>query len=120
MTQAQVKSTHLKVENMISSKGNKIANQFVIEEYLHYSGSGSYTVKRKTFQSYNSIIARITGDPMGPDYIELDSKYWNYSNTTSKYRRLFLGEGTKQTEAKIKSGEYVLTDLNTNEVKKVA
>ena len=120
MTQEQVKSTHLKVENMISSKGNKIANQFVIEEYLHYSGSGSYTVKRKTFQSYNSIIARITGDPMGPDYIELDSKYWNYSNTTAKYRRLFLGEGTKQTEAKIKSGEYVLTDLNTNEVKKVA
>ena len=120
MTQEQVKSTHLKVENMISSKGNKIANQFVIEEYLHYSGSGSYTVKRKTFQSYNSIIARITGDPMGPDFIELDSKYWNYSNTTSKYRRLFLGEGTKQTEAKIKSGEYVLADLNTSKLKEVA
>jgi hypothetical protein len=120
MTQEQVKSTHLKVENMISSKGNKIANQFVIEEYLHYSGSGSYTVKRKTFQSYNSIIARITGDPMGPDFIELDSTYWNYSNTTSKYRRLFLGEGTKQTEAKIKSGEYVLTNLNTSKLKEVA
>ena len=57
---------------------------------------------------------------MGPDYIELDSTYWNYSNTTSKYRRLFLGEGTKETEAKIKSGEYVLTDLNTKEIKEVA
>ena len=117
MIQEAVRSTHLKVENMISSKGNKVANQFVIEEYLHYSGSGSYTVKRKTFQSYNSIIARVTGDPMGPDFIELDSKYWNYSNTTSKYRRLFLGENTKQTEAKIKLGEYVLTDLNTTQQK---
>jgi hypothetical protein len=120
MTQEAVRSTHLTVKNMLSSKGNKIANQFVIEEYLHYSGAGSSTVKRKTFQSYNSIIARITGDPMGPDYIELDSTYWNYSKTTSKYRSLFLGEGTKETEAKIKSGEYVLTDLNTKEIKEVA
>jgi hypothetical protein len=116
----QLKTANLKVENMISSKGNKIANQFVIEECLHYSGSGSYTVIRKTFQSYNSIIARISTDPMGPNFIELDSKYWNYSKTTSKYRSLFLGESTKQTEAKIKSGEYVLTDLNTTKLKEVA
>ena len=120
MTQKQVRSTHLTVNNMLSSKGNKIPNQFIIEEWLHYSGSGSYTVKRKTFQSYNSIIARITGDPMGPDFIELDPKYWNYSKTTSKYRSLFLKENTKQTEAKIKSNEYVLTDLNTAKLKEVA
>ena len=120
MTQEQVKTANIKVENMISAKGNKIANQFVIEECLHYSGSGSYTVIRKTFQSYNSIIARISTDPMGPNFIELDSKYWNYSKTTSKYRSLFLGENTKQTEAKIKSGEYVLTDLNTNKLQEVA
>jgi hypothetical protein len=69
-------------------------------------------VKRKTFQSYKSVIARITGDPMGPDYIELDKDYWNYSVTTSKYRRMFLGEGTKETEKKIQAGEYVLTCLN--------
>ena len=119
-TMTQVKTASLKVENMISSKGNKIANQFVIEECLHYSGSGSYTVIRKTFQSYNSIIARISTDPMGPNFIELDSKYWKYSKTTSKYRSLFLGESTKQTQAKIKSGEYVLTDLNTNSLKQVA
>ena len=120
MTQEAVRSTHLTVKNMLSSKGNKIPNQFIIEEWLHYSGSGSYTVKRKTFQSYNSIIARITGDPMGPDFIELDPKYWNYSKTTSKYRSLFLGENTKQTEAKIKSNEYVLTDLNKTKLKEVA
>ena len=107
-----MRSTHLKVENMVSNKGNKIPNQFIIEEYLHQDGSPSYTVKRKTFQSYKSIIARITGDPMGPDYIELDKDYWNYSVTTSKYRRIFLGEGTKETEKKIQAGEYVLTCLN--------
>jgi hypothetical protein len=109
-----MRSTHLKVENMVSSKGNKIPNQFIIEEYLHQDGSPSCTVKRKTFQSYESIIARITGDPMGPDFIELDKDYWNYSVTTSKYRRLFLNEGTKETEKKIKSGEYVLANLNSS------
>jgi hypothetical protein len=44
--------------------------------------------------------------------IELDQKYWNYSNTTGKYRNIFLGETIKDTKAKIKSGEYILTDLN--------
>ena len=112
MERNSMRSTHLKVENMVSSKGNKIPNQFIIEEYLHQDGSPSYTVKRKTFQSYKSIIARITGDPNGPDYVELDPDYWNYSVTTSKYRRMFLGEGTKETEKKIKAGEYVFANLN--------
>jgi len=42
----------------------------------------------------------------------LDKKYWNYSNTTGKYRNIFLNETIKDTKAKIKSGEYILTDLN--------
>ena len=42
----------------------------------------------------------------------LDSYYYNYSRTTSKYRNIFLGETIKDTKAKIKSGEYILTDLN--------
>ena len=46
------------------------------------------------------------------DKIELDQKYWNYSNTTGKYRNIFLNETIKDTKAKIKSGEYILTDLN--------
>jgi len=33
--------------------------------------------------------------------------------TTAKYRREFLNEGVEDTRAKIKSGEYVLTDLNS-------
>jgi len=36
----------------------------------------------------------------------------DYSVTTGKYRNQFLGETKKETEAKIKSGEYILTDLN--------
>jgi hypothetical protein len=44
--------------------------------------------------------------------VELDKNYWNYSVTTSKYRRIFLGEGTKETEEKIKAGEYFLANLN--------
>ena len=42
----------------------------------------------------------------------LDENAWNYSRTTGKYRNVFLGEGKKETEAKIKSGEYLLVNLN--------
>lgn len=59
------------------------------------------------FQSYNSIICKKS---QGKVY--LDSYYWNYSKTTSKHRSLFLGETTKETENKIKSGKYILTNLN--------
>ena len=47
--------------------------------------------------------------------IYLDRNYWDYSVTTSKYRNLFLGETKRETEKKIKSGEYILTDLNQEE-----
>ena len=91
----------MKVENIESNKGNKIANQFVITD----------DKQNEYFQSYNSIIVK-------KDYesdevkIYLDQKYWNYSNTTGKYRNIFLGETITKTKKKIKSGEYILTDLN--------
>lgn len=44
--------------------------------------------------------------------ILLDSKKWDYSNTTGKYRNQFLEETRKETEAKIKDGTYKLVDLN--------
>ena len=88
----------MKVKNITSNNGNKIANQFII-----YDSDGS-----KYFQSYNSVIAKIDSG----NNITLDQKYWNYSNTTSKYRNIFLEETIKDTRAKIKSGEYILTDLN--------
>ena len=87
-----------RVENMLSNSGNKIANQFVIN-----------TPNKKIFQSYNTIIAII-------DYKNnktyLDRSSWNYSNTTSKYRNIFLNEKTKDTLKKIKNKEYILKDLN--------
>tara|TARA_R110000868_G_scaffold291682_1_gene552171 strand:+ start:315 stop:584 length:270 start_codon:yes stop_codon:yes gene_type:complete len=88
----------MKTENMTSTNGNKVANQFKI-----YDSDGS-----KYFQSYNSVIAKI--DPA--NNITLDQKYWNYSNTTGKYRNIFLEETIKDTRAKIKNGTYILTDLN--------
>ena len=91
-------TTMAKVENITSSRGNKVANQFIFTD----------EIGNRYFQSYNSVIAKI--NPL--DQIYLDQKYWNYSNTTGKYRNIFLGETIKDTKAKIKSGEYILTDLN--------
>ena len=90
----------MKVENMTSSRGNKIANQFII------SDSKSNT---DTFQSYDSIIAVKSYSPYS---VTLDRNYWDYSVTTGKYRNQFLGENKKETQAKIDSGEYKLADLN--------
>jgi len=92
----------MKVENITSNKGNKIANQFIITDE---DNGHNY------FQSYNSIIVKkYVGQTQQHTF--LDKKYWNYSNTTGKYRNIFLGETIKDTKAKIKSGEYILTDLN--------
>ena len=85
------------VQNMQSSRGNDIPNQFEI-----------FTPEGRYFQSYDSVIAFIprTGK------IQLDRNKWDYSVTTGKYRNLFLRENKKETEKKIKTGEYELTDLN--------
>ena len=85
----------MKVENIESSNGNKIANQFVITD----------DIGNEYYQSYNYNSGRSL-------QVYLDQKYWNYSNTTGKYRNIFLNETIKDTRAKIKSGEYILTDLN--------
>ncbi len=79
----------------VRSFGN-VPNQFIITTH-----DATY------FQSYNSIIVCETD---GKTY--LDESMWNYSNTTGKYRNKFLGETRKETEAKIKNGEYILANLN--------
>jgi len=56
------------------------------------------------FQSYESIIAFI---PSGEGKTQIGTD-WDYSRTTGKYRNLFLGETKQETEAKLKSGEYIL------------
>jgi hypothetical protein len=86
----------MKVENLRSSKGNIIANQFEIR-----------TETAVYFQSYRSIIVKVEG---GKTY--LDPVYWDYSRTTGKYRNIFLSESKKETEQKIKQGIYILSNLN--------
>tara|TARA_R110000851_G_scaffold316940_1_gene480198 strand:+ start:588 stop:887 length:300 start_codon:yes stop_codon:yes gene_type:complete len=96
------------VQNMQSSNGNKVANQFILTDKHKMGNNTEY------FQSYKSIIVKKIYDNIGAYVVEtfLDQKYWNFSNTTSKYRNQFLNETTKETKAKIKSGEYKLIDLN--------
>ena len=91
----------MKVQNMTSNNGNKIANQFII-----YDNDKTY------FQSYKSII--VMKDNVN-NKIYLDDYYWDYSTTTSKYRNIFLGEKKKETQKKIKEGIYILTNLNKGE-----
>jgi len=86
-----------KVSNMIGHSGRPVVNQFIIS-----------TAEAIYFKSYNSIIVKQCFN----DGVFLEENYWEYSNTTSKYRNLFLNETKKETQAKIDSGEYKLTDLN--------
>ncbi len=89
----------IKVRNMKSSRGNTVANQFIIE-------GDNWEI----FQSYNSVIAKKIYDGSGTVY--LDEHYWDYSKTTGTYRNNFLGENKNLTQLKINSGEYILTNLN--------
>lgn len=88
----------VKIESMISDRTRNAApNQFKI-----FTDDGVY------FQSYSTVIAFKPFD--GP--LQLDRKKYDYSRTTAKYRNQFTGLTTKETEAKIKSGEIILVDLN--------
>ena len=88
----------MKVEQMYSSTGNQVANQYII-----YDGKGN-----TFFQSYDTIIVKL--DKLVN--VTLDKDKWDYSTTTGKYRNQFLGETIKETRNRIKSGEYKLEDLN--------
>lgn len=86
----------VKVENMCGSTYSKVANQFIVR-----------TENATYFQSYQTVIVcHIDGQTY------LDENSWDYSTTTGKYRNKFLGETKKETEAKIKTGEYILANLN--------
>ena len=89
-----------KVENMLSNRSNKpVANQFKI------------TMQNglEVFQSYETIIC--IKDPRNNE-IYLDKHSWDYSNTTSRYRKHFLKADTKTTRDKINKGIYFLCNLN--------
>jgi hypothetical protein len=82
--------------SQFEGRNGAVKNQFLIT-----------TETATIFQSYDSVIVKKENGK-----VYLDEKYWDYSNTTSKYRNQFLGEDKKQTQKKIDSGEYILTDLN--------
>ena len=87
----------IKVKNITNPNNwRSINNQFEI-----------HTDEGYFFQSYSSIIVKIASDGT-----YLDEYYWDYSRTTSRWRNVFLNETTKETKAKIKSGEYKLINLN--------
>ena len=92
----------IKVQSMKTTGGASSIGQFIIREWFKDG-----RIKAIYFQSYDSIIVKKHN---GNTY--LDKNYWDYSVTTSKYRNNFLCENISHTRAKIKSGEYKLTDLN--------
>lgn len=63
----------MRVQNLYSTSGNKVANQYNIEH-----NGVDY------FQSYDTVVARYK-----PYYLEVTEDY-NYSNTTSKYFKQWL------------------------------
>lgn len=87
------------VYNLTSNRtGRPVANQFCI---LGEDGT-------RYFQSYSSIICKIS--PSGE--ITLDEYYWNYSKTTTKYLREFLGMNGGQIQTNIEAGIFKMSNLN--------
>ncbi len=92
----------IEVTQMNSTRtGNPVPNQFEI-----------YTDKYIYFQSYSTIIAKKQRGFLGKT--TLDKNNWDYSRTTLKYLRLFLGtnKSKKEIERDIKRGVYKLSNLN--------
>lgn len=105
---------NLTLENM-PSKEKKLANIAYVENFKSFRSGNPIANQFKItlqngaeiFQSYNSVIAvKVDG------YTFLDRTCWNYSNTTSRYRKEFLNEDTRTTKQKIDSGVYIMMDLN--------
>jgi hypothetical protein len=86
----------IKVRNLTSSRGNKVANQFEIE-----AGNKTY------FQSYETIIACY--DQKG---LILDTHALDYSRTTSKYLYEFTRSDRKELQERIKNKSIRVRNLN--------
>ena len=95
----------MKVSQFKNERGVPVRNQFIME------GHNKAGNRAEMFQSYDSVIVEKEHHNEGKS-IYLDKVCWDYSKTTGKYRNQFLGETRKETEKKIKSGEYQLVNLN--------
>lgn len=60
-------------------------------------------------------LLEMYGNPVvlrqGGGKVILDSRYWDYSVTTHRYRGQFLGEDTATTRKKLESGQYEEANL---------
>lgn len=80
----------------------------------------TYANGDEAFYSYGRLIALKESEPRYMDtfgdspicrtYLNVNA--WDYSRTTGKYRNIFLNETKRETEKKIKSGAYILKDLD--------
>lgn len=86
----------IKVRRVIGYSDVPVHNHWIIT-----TTAGEY------LQSYGSIVAF-----KGPGIILLDRRFWNYSQTTGRYRRLFLGEGKAETTKKLLTKKYRFANLN--------
>lgn len=83
------------VYNMTSRNGNKVANQFIIEDG-----------RRTVFQSYSSTIAVIDVETK---VIEIHPD-WDYSMTTGKYRNMFFEDEGFRTLASKQGLEKAMSE----------
>ena len=87
----------MKVKNMTSPRGKKVANQFIITD--EGRGALGNFDKRQVFQSYDSIIAvRVIWSD--ETKIELDRNKWGYSKTTGKTISKHFWEFSKKNKGK--------------------
>lgn len=77
----------MKIENMKSTRGNKVANQFIIE-YDRFTA----------YQSYSTLIAVYDHEN---DVMYQDKE--RYSHTTSKYLNMFVNEYQPLTISKVEN-----------------
>lgn len=77
----------MKVSNMLSTKNNKVVNQFIVE-FCNYTA----------FQSYSTLIAVYDHKN---DTLYLDEE--KYSVTTSKYTNMFIKQYQPLTISKVEN-----------------
>lgn len=110
----------MEVENITSNNGNKVAHQLIISDDTDNLSKAMYKGNRiQYFQSYGTVIAKRDRFRTGVKnrQIWLDRDKWDCSRTVDKYRNIFLGETKAETLKKIKSGEYILINLNLEVIK---
>lgn len=79
----------MKISNLVNERGNRVANQFVIENENSIA-----------FQSYNSMVCEIRPASMGFEKVVVFGKDWDYSRTTTKH----LGNFLKQNNLEFLAG----------------